>query len=95
MNLAQSEKQQLDQQNHMNTLKLGSTQRPNLAKQLPPLDHFDKQTYDEDTAGEEDNPQKPVKDFEQRNLDKLKAMQEAKIREMKMIEDERAKMLRR
>lgn len=44
---------------------------------------------------QQENPDQQKIDYERRNLDKLKALQEARQRELKMIEDERQKMLRK
>ena len=41
------------------------------------------------------NEEKKKVDFEARNLEKLRAMQERKDKELKQMEDERAKVLRR
>jgi hypothetical protein len=50
------------------------------------LDRLNNSTAEEDTAA---NGEDPKIDYEQRNLDKLKALQEARRVELKMIEDER------
>ncbi len=49
----------------------------------------------EDAGGDDSDKGEEKVDYEARNLEKLKALQEARQRELKMIEDERNRMLRR
>ena len=64
-------------------------------KGLPPLTpRVEAETEEEDKV-EEDKVDEARIDFEARNMAKLKAVQEARGKEAKMIEDERQKVVRR